>query len=63
MESSAQHRAAMDAIMSRYEALPTNEEIRLARDGHNSILIAIGVGLALGVLIVVAVCIYRAKEY
>jgi hypothetical protein len=58
MESSAPHRAAMDAIMSRYEALPTNEEIRLARDGHNSILIAIRIGLALGVLIVVAVCIY-----
>jgi hypothetical protein len=53
----------MDAIMSRYEALPTNEEIRLARDGHNSILIAIGIGLPLGVLIVVAVCIYLSKEY
>jgi hypothetical protein len=63
MESSAQHRAAMDAIMSRYEALPTNEEIRLARDGHNSIIIAIGVGLALGVLFVAAVCIYLSKKY
>jgi hypothetical protein len=63
MESSPQHRAAMDAIMSRYEALPTNEEIRLARDGHNSILIAIGVGLALGVLIVVAVCVYLSMKY
>ena len=51
----------MDAIMSRYEALPTNEEIRLARDGHNSIVIA--VGLALGVLILVAVCVYLSMKY
>jgi hypothetical protein len=63
MESSPHHRAAMDAIMARYEAFPTNEEIRLARDGHNSIVIAIAVGLAIGVLFVVAVCVYLSMKY
>jgi hypothetical protein len=62
MESSPRHRAAMDAIMSRYEGLRTNEEIRLDRDERNSIIIAIGTGMALGVLIVVAVSIHLSKE-
>lgn len=54
---------AIDAIIARYDKLPSTPTIRLAKDGNNSILIAICIGLVAGALIVGTVCLYLAARY
>jgi hypothetical protein len=64
IERSKAHKAAVDAILARYEALPTNEQIRVARPPHqNSILAAIVIGALLAAVIVGVIIIYLAAKY
>jgi hypothetical protein len=55
--------SALDRIIANYDKLPSTPTIRLAKDGENSILIAIAIGLVCGALIVGAVCLYYAARY
>jgi hypothetical protein len=64
IENSKTHKAAVDAILSRYEALPTNEQIRVARPPHkNSILAAIVIGALIAAVIVGVIILYLSVKY
>jgi hypothetical protein len=64
IERSKTHNAAVAAILSRYEALPTNEQIQVARPPHHqSIIAAIVVGLIIAAVIVGVIIIYLAAKY
>ena len=54
---------ALDKIIANYDKLPATPTIRLAKDGNNSIALAILAGLVIGALIVGAVCLYYAARY
>ena len=54
---------AIDRIIANYDKLPATPTIRLARNGKNSIALAILAGLVIGALIVGAVCLYYAARY
>jgi len=54
---------ALEKIIANYDKLPSTPTIRLAKDGNNSIMVAIFVGLVVGALIVGAVCLYLAARY
>lgn len=54
---------AIEKIVAKYDLLPSTPTIRLAKDGSNSIMVAIFVGLVVGALIVGAACLYLAARY
>ena len=64
IERSKTHKAALDAIFARYEALPTNEQIRVARPPHrNSLLAAVVIGALIAAVIVGVIILYLAAKY
>ena len=64
IERSKTHKAAVDAILARYDALPSNEQIRVARPPHrNSLIAAVVIGALLAAVIVGVIILYLAVKY
>jgi hypothetical protein len=64
IESSEAHKAALAAIVSRFEALPGSEKIGAKRrPHHHAIVVAVIAGLIIGAVIVGVIILYLAVKY